>query len=244
MSFIRVLRAELYKMIKSKVWPILLIGPLFGGFIVYSYSTFSSGVSSWIDMYSRMIGVYGLYLLPLLSGLIVALICRYEHSNGGWKQYLSEPVKRWQVYTVKFILATGSIALIQLLMLGALIGIGTATGIEGEIPYRPIITSLAGGWLATFPLLALQLWLTTTWSSFAAPMAVNAALTLPSLLIAGHETLGAYYPWAQPLLVMAFPSEGLETFTFIPIETLVFVVVGGFITFFFGGMLLFQKRSY
>lgn len=244
MRLMRIFHVELYKLIKSKIWPIFLLGPLFGSFILYYYSLLGDNNTGWINAYSRMIGIYGLYLLPLLTGLIVAMICRYEHANGGWKQYLSQPVKRWQVYAIKYILASGSIAIIQFLMFIALIGVGTLIGIEGSVPLRPILTSLFGGWLATFPLVALQLWVTTSWSSFAAPMALNVVLTLPSLLVAGHETLGLYYPWAQPLLAMAFPSEGMETFSHIPLEIFLFVVICGFIIFFFGGMGLFQRRSY
>lgn len=246
MSLFRTFRAEFYKFRKAKVWPVLLISPLLCGLIAYStYSSLEQPTpDGWIAVYTYMIPAHGMLFLPLMAGLIVALICRYEHLHGGWKQYLAQPVRRWEVYVVKFILAAGAIAIIQLLMFLALLGVGTLSGIDASIPMNLIVKGLFGGWLATFPLIALQLWVTTAWSSFAAPMALNVIFTLPSILIANSATYGPYYPWSQPLLAMLLPSGGMSGFTFLSAETLFIVIIGGFLVFFIGGLSFFQKRAY
>lgn len=245
MSLFKTFRVEIYKFCKGKIWPILLISPLLCGLMAYFYSQAEwAEDSGWLDIYGNMVAMHGMYLLPLLTGLVVAMICRYEHLHGGWKQYLAQPVRRWQVYVVKFILAAGAIAVVQMLIFAALFGAGTLAGMEGSIPVDPIVTSLFGGWLATFPLLALQLWVTTAWSSFAAPMALNVIFTMPAVLIVASEQFGPYYPWAQPLLAMAVPSEGMDDLTFLSTETLLIVVLGGFLAFFVGGLSFFQKRAY
>lgn len=43
---------------------------------------------------------------------------------------------------------------------------------------------------------------------------------------------------------MAVPSEGMDDLTFLSTETLLIVVLGGFLAFFVGGLSFFQKRAY
>ncbi|HET7578989.1 MAG TPA: ABC transporter permease [Bacillales bacterium] len=246
MSFLKTIHAEFYKFRKTFTWTVLFLSPIIAGFAgFFTYSRLSDGHPSkpWMLIYSPMATIHGMLFLPLIVGVIVALICRYEHLHGGWKQYLVQPVRRWQVYLVKFGLAAGAIAVIQLLMLFALLAAGILNGIDHPFPLEMVLKSLIGGWIATFPLIALQLWVSTAWSSFAAPMAINVICTIPSMLIANSATYGPYYPWAQPLLAM-MPNAKSAGILFVSAETLFLVIAGSFVIFFVGGLTFFQKRAY
>lgn len=247
MSLWKTIHVEFYKFRKTWIWFVLFVSPILAGcsgLVNYYENSDSKKPESWLLLYDQMIiPVHGMLFLPLLTGVIAALICRYEHLQGGWKQYLSQPVKRWQVYLVKFGLAAVAIAMIQLLMLVALLAAGTITGIDQAFPLVEIVKSLLGGWVAAFPLIALQLWVSTAWSSFAAPMAINVICTLPSILISQSATYGPFYPWSQPLLAM-LPSEESGGFLFVSVETLFVVIIGSFIVFFVGGLTFFNRRAY
>ena len=102
--------------------------------------------------------------------------------------------------------------------------------------------SAFGGWVATFPLVALQLWISVMWKSFAAPFAVNVVFTLPSILAVNSKTFGPYYPWAQPFSMMYIGGNTDDVF-FVPWDQLLTVVGGSFVLFFLCGYFYFQRKA-
>ncbi|MCY1457777.1 hypothetical protein D9M71_750990 [compost metagenome] len=78
--------------------------------------------------------------------------------------------------------------------------------------------------------------------SFAAPFAVNVICTLPSILAINSKTIGPYYPWAQPFAMM-YVGGSTDDIFFVPWEQLITVVGGGFLLFFLGGYLYFQRKA-
>ncbi|MBM7585189.1 hypothetical protein JOC86_001731 [Bacillus pakistanensis] len=240
---IRLFRAEWYKVRKSKILPVLLLGPLIAGISGAGKSVYEEG-NQWLGPLFMMIIVHAQIFLPLLTGVLVAFICRYEHQNGGWKQLFALPVTRGQVFTVKFAIVAILIAVVQLLFLLGLYIIGMMKGFNDPFPLL-IWKSILGGWIACLPLIALQLWVSLAWSSFAAPLALNVIFTLPNILVANSATYGPWYPWAQPLLTMIAPltqGDVANNLNF-PIETLVFVISTSFLVFAFSGFIYFQRKT-
>ncbi|WP_337995046.1 ABC transporter permease [Paenibacillus thermotolerans] len=144
----------------------------------------------------------------------------------------------------KFALTAAMLAAAQLLFLTGLLLIGLVKGYPAPIPWDGIGRSVFGGWVACLPLAALQLAVSTAWSSFAAPMAVDVIFTLPNILVVNSAKYGPYYPWAQPMLAMA--SGGADSFGAfnVPLETLLIVILGSFLLFFVSGLVYFQRRSF
>src|SRR5690606_20910753 len=99
------------------------------------------------------------------------------------------------------------------------------------------------GWIAALPLAALQLFVSVVWSSFAAPLALNVIFTIPNMLIVNSEVYGPYYPWAQPLLSMLAVSPDKYGAFNVPLETLLYVILGGFALFFTAGLTYFQRKE-
>jgi len=243
---IALLQAEWFKLRKSKMVPIILAGPMMGLFIGLSANLEDNmqgiEINEWYISLFSMNLTYALLFLPLISGVFTSLICRYEHQSGGWKQLLALPVTRGKVFVAKYILIMLLVLAMQILYLGSVFAVGMVKGYTDSFPMEIVWKSIVGGWVATLPLVALQLWMSIMFKSFAAPFAVNVIFTFPSILAVNSERIGPYYPWAQPFSMMYIGGNTDDVF-FVPWEQLLTVVGGGFILFFFGGYYYFQRKS-
>lgn len=243
-TFLNICASERLKMSRSHIWLLMLISPMFVFLIALTVANTAS--FPWENLMLQSIILHAVFMLPVVSGLLPAFICRYEHTGGGWKQLLTLPVARAQVYFTKFVIVMALLAFCQLLALLAILGAGLIHGIDQSIPWSVLLRSFIGGWVACLPLVALQLGVSLSWSSFAAPLAINVAFTIPNLLIVNSGKIGPFYPWAQPLLAM-MPKVGNETYTFgafnLPLQNLMITVLGSFLLFLTVGLLHFCKKE-
>lgn len=239
-----ILQSEWFKLRKSKILLIIFTGPLIGLFTGVTAKPFhvEIEINEWYLPLLSMNLTYALLFLPLVTGVLASVICKYEHQAGGWKQLLALPVTRGQVFTGKYILLMLLVLVIQLFYLGAVYGVGMMKGFTDPFPIEIVWKSIFGGWIATFPLVAFQLWMSILFKSFAAPLAVNVIFTLPSILAVNSERFGPYYPWAQPFAMMYISDTSDDVFS-VPWEQLLTVVGGSFILFFLGGYLYFHRKT-
>lgn len=122
-SFWRVLSAERLKMSKSYVW-LLVIGSPILALLPGALADNQGEKMSWELLLNVMSMMHALLFLPVLSGIFAALICRYEHHDGGWKMLLSLPVTRLSVYLSKYVMIIGLLAAVQLTFLVMVLGMG------------------------------------------------------------------------------------------------------------------------
>ncbi|UOQ83695.1 ABC transporter permease [Gracilibacillus salinarum] len=237
------LQTEWFKLQKSNILPILLVGPLVGLLIGLTANMGISGVpNEWHLTFMMMNLTYALLFLPLILGVLASVICRYEHQAGGWKQLLALPVTRGRVFVAKYLLLMLLVMIIQLLYLGSLYAVGVIQGFTDPFPIDILWKSIFGGWVATLPLVALQLWMSIWFKSFAAPFAVNVVFTLPAILAVNSERFGPFYPWAQPFSMMYVGGSTNDVF-FVPWDQLLTVVGGSFLLFFIGGYVYFNRKA-
>lgn len=238
----RLFRSEFLKLWKSSIWLLIFVSPILSLLLGLS-EVDELEQNQWTATLSMMTVSHAILFLPLLTGIFSSFICRYEHVGGGWKQLLSLPVSRRQVYIVKILIVNLLIALTQLLFIGGLFLIGWMKGYPTELPWGIIFSSVLGGWLACMPLIALQIFVSVAWSSFAAPLAVNVIFTIPNMLIVNSATVGPYYPWAQPFLMM-MPNSS-ESFGALnaSTETLFIVILGSLLLFFGSGLGYFMRKE-
>ncbi|WP_217596102.1 ABC transporter permease [Cohnella sp. GbtcB17] len=244
---LRMIRSEWLKTRRLAKW--LLLGAAPGSAILTVLFGLSLDIGAtadfpWKEALALGAVLYGSLLLPLLTGVYAAIVCRYEHFGGGWKQLLALPVSRTQVYMVKLAYVAGLIAFTQVLFLALLLLLGAMKGGTGSIPWATMLSAACGGWIASLPLAALQLAVSSAWTSFAAPLAVNVAFTLPNMLVANSETYAPYYPWLQPMLAMT-PGNAYQfgAFGLSPLS-LYAVVFGSFVLFLGAGWGAFFRRSF
>lgn len=240
-TFTNVLRSEWLKMRKSNIWLLIFISPLLSALIGLG-QTLDEGMP-WLMLLAVMASLHAMLFLPLLTGVFAAFVCRYEHAGGGWKQLLSLPLSRSTLYWSKFLIVVLLLAVTQLLFLAAVITIGLLKGVEADVPWEILLRSVFGGWFATLPLAALQLFVSVAWASFAAPLAVNVIFTIPNMLILNSEKYGPYYPWAQPALSMLVVSDNSFGAFNVSFETLLFVICGSFFVFALSGWIYFWRKE-
>lgn len=239
----KILRSEFLKLRKSSIWLLIFISPILASLSGFGEISKDFPDYEWEMTLSMMVFLHALIFLPLLTGVFSAFVCRFEHAGGGWKQLLALPVSRGNVFLAKFIIVIGLLALTQILFAAGLLVIGGVKGFEAAIPWKIILTSIIGGWIACMPLAALQLFVSTAWSSFAAPLAINVIFTLPNILIVNSEKFGPYYPWAQPFLLMMPGSEENFGALNVSLATLIIVVLGSFAVFFLSGFTYFKRKE-
>lgn len=241
-TFFRVLSSERLKMAKSRIWLVLLASPVLSTLIGALVSV-PDGVDPWFIVLGAMVMLHAMLFLPIMAGLFPAFLCRYEHTGGGWKQLLVLPVSRTAVYLAKFTIVAGLLAICQVIFLAGILVAGWIQGFSAPIPWTTIATSLLGGWIACLPLVALQLGVSLSWASFAAPLALNVSLTIPNLLIVNSARFGPFYPWAQPLLGMMPIGEADYGAFNLPVESLMITVLGSFLLFFMAGWIHFCRKE-
>lgn len=240
---VSILQSEWFKLRKSKIIFIIFVGPLIGLMIGLLPNTFPElEMNQWYISLLSMNLTYALLFLPLMTAVLACMICKYEHQAGGWKQLLALPVTRGKVFIAKYVLLMFIVLVIQLLYLVAVYAVGMMKGFTDPFPLMIVWKSIFGGWVATFPLVAMQLWMSILFKNFAAPFSVNVIFTLPSMLVVNSERFGPYYPWAQPFSMMYIGGDTEDVF-FIPWDQLLTVVGGSFVLFFLGGYIYFQRKS-
>ncbi|HIW35005.1 MAG TPA: ABC transporter permease [Candidatus Paenibacillus intestinavium] len=241
---VNLLQAEWYKLRKTNIIPFILTGPLLVLAIAWNVELDMEGTEGFQYIYTSMMVnlVYAVMFLPLMTGVLAAIICRYEHQAGGWKQLFALPTTRGKVYVSKFVIIISITLIMQLLYALVLLAVGLMKDYGEPFPMVLIVKSVLGGWVATLPLIALQLWLSTLFKSFAAPFAVNVIFTIPTILVMNSEKFAPYYPWAQPFAMMYIAEDKRDVF-FIPWEQLLTVVGGSFIVFFLVGYIYLQRKE-
>ncbi|KMK75493.1 ABC transporter permease [Alkalihalobacillus pseudalcaliphilus] len=237
----KLLQMEWYKLRKTNILPLLLIIPLFTFIAGYAPPLFEGSSNEWYITLTYMSLSYSLLFYPLLIGVMASFLCRYEHQEGGWKQLLTLPINRTHIYLSKFTLLFLVIGSMQLLFIGTWVLVGVMKGMADPLPIVVMVQVFFGGWIAALPIAALMLWLSSMWSSFAAPLTVNVIFTLPSIMIANSETIAPYYPWVQPFFLMLPEGLGWEfTVSFLPFLIAIF---GFFIVFFLGGFVYLKNKE-
>lgn len=239
--FRQILWAERLKMAKSGVWMLTLVSPVIA--ILPGFMAGRRGEAlTWELLNSVMALMHAMLFLPVLTGIFAAMLCRYEHQDGGWKQVLSLPVTRCSLYLAKFMMIVILLGTVQLLYLAAVLTVGWFRE-AGPVPVIPLLQGVFGGWFACLPLAALQLAVSQYWSSFGAPLALNVSLTLPNILIANSATYGPFYPWVQPMLAMSpYGQEAFGAFQ-LPMIRLMLVVLVSLLLFLTAGLIFFRRKA-
>ncbi|OWA35253.1 hypothetical protein B9G55_11370 [Saccharibacillus sp. O16] len=245
-TWIAALRSERIKLGRSQVLLLAVFAPLLSVLIglLSNMNNLGTGAEAWEGLLLVMAMFHAMFFLPMMTGIFSAFVCRYEHAGGGWKQILSLPVSRTALYMAKLLTVAGALALAQILFSIGLLVVGMVKGMDiGSVPWGVLGTRLLSGFIACLPLAALQLFVSTMWSSFAAPLVLNMIFTVPNILIANSATVGPYYPWVQPMLAMIPNSGGYDFGAFsLPLENLMVTVVGSFVLFLAAGLIYFVRK--
>lgn len=244
-TFLQMLAVERLKLFRSPVWLLVFVSPLLAtaiGMMVNFGTDGSPG--DWPTLLAAMSLLHAMLFLPIMAGIFAAVVCRFEHVGGGWKQLLALPVSRPAVYAAKMTAVLGLLAICQLLLLAGLWAAGLVQGVTEPFPWAAVLTRLCVSWFACWPIVAMQLGASLGWSSFGIPLALNVSFTVPNMLIVNSAKIAPFYPWAQPLLAMVPTGQGQGFFSSpLPLESVIFAVAGSFLVFAAAGLIYFIKKE-
>lgn len=202
----KVIAIELLKLKRTKIWWLVLGAPVFmviqGAInLLRYYDLFTGrGQNLWEQLYTQSMIFYVSILFPLLISLVMALWARVEYAQQGWKYYFSLPVKRGQIYGVKFAIACGFIFFNVLALLISLIVAGILIGAPENIPYQTLIVKPITVYGSALPLMAFFYVLSLRFSSLMVPLAMGIGGALPAMLVANTK-FWLFYPWTYPIMV-------------------------------------------
>lgn len=235
-AFMRVLRVEVMKVRWPLTLAILAVAPILS-LLMSGSPAIGQEFESY---YLNSVMVYGWLFYPIVAGILAALVCRTEHLNGGWKQLLVLPVRRAHVYAAKYVVVAVLLLVSQVLIGGCVVAGMAMAGRVGDVLWRDLGIGLLNGWIAVLPLAALQMWASVKWKAFGGPLALNVTLTVPALFAVQSDKYGPWYPWGQPILAMMAAVNDDRALT-VSVQTLVYVIIGGFVVWFFGGLIAFVR---
>ncbi|GIN93684.1 permease [Siminovitchia terrae] len=203
---------ELMKLKRQKIWILVLIGPVVGTFLgSFNYTSSldilsKSGTNEWYQLWTQVTFFYGLFLLPILSGIYAIFLCRTDHLTGGWKQLFSMPVKREKIFVSKLVLLVLLLLFTQITQCLLFVIVGKLLGLQDEMNLVFFFKAVINGWIAIFPIATFQLILAIKTKSFMLSLSLNVLFTFLSLVMM-VVNLEQYYPWALPSIAMASPTE-------------------------------------
>ncbi len=217
MSIFRVLYAELLKLKRTLAFRVIFVLPLLVAllqfFALWKTRKIGADFRLWETLPTNMLGIWAVFMMPLLITLVTALLNGIEHSDKQWKYILALPIPRHTVYLAKFIVAEILIAAstLFLCLLTALIGLGLMLlrpelAHAGPVPYYWLAKYAALVWLASWLITAIHTWVSIRWSGFAMALGTGIGGTFFALF-AASAAFGKYYPWLLPMNV--FNSERL-----------------------------------
>jgi lantibiotic transport system permease protein len=158
------LASEFLKIKRRWVWFLVALGPIgvitiqgFNFGLRYDYLTKIYADDLWGGLLLNI----RLFLTPVIilgSTIIASMIANVDHQSTSWKHLISLPIRKRQIVITKFIASALllSVSCILLSIGSTLLGIGLDFGLA--IPWIEVIKTSFYPFLATLPILAIQLW--------------------------------------------------------------------------------------
>lgn len=192
------LNAEILKLKRSLAWPVVVFLPI-AVVLMGAATQLADGAQpedGWHTVWLQSVGFYGLFPLAIGIAILGSLVWRAEHRGSNWNALMSGPTTSRQLVIAKATVVAGLTAIMQIILLIAVIAIGKlAFGLPGMLPGQYIGTTVLLV-LATIPVSILQSALSTFLRSFAAPIAVAlvaSGVSTLTLMAVGNAALVSPY---------------------------------------------------
>lgn len=231
----KLLTADFLKIKRKGLWFLTALGPLG----VVALQTVNYGIrkdyllqQSEDDWGYYLGNVHSFTPLALILGIAIltSFMASIEDETNAWKQLIALPVSRLTVYLSKFTVLTLLLFVSSSLLPVLILAHGLFLDLGENIPYMELIKSSYYPFLASLPVLALQLWIATVSQNQAIPITVGvfgvifafSAYKLPDWMI-----------WKWPSLMNEWDEPIINVALGIGVGTLIYIV----------GMLDFTRRD-
>lgn len=209
MTVFRVLHAELLKLKRTLAFRMVFVLPLLVAvlqfFALWRTRKFGADFKLWETLPTNMLGIWAVFMMPLLITLETALLNGIEHSDKQWKHIFALPIPRHTVYLAKFVVAQGLIAASTLVLCVLTVIVGLCImqlrpelAHAGAVPYVWLAKYAAFVWLAAWLIIAIHTWISIRFAGFALALGTGIAGVFFALF-AASASVGKYYPWLLPM---------------------------------------------
>lgn len=209
MMVLRSLRADFLKIRRKGICFLIFLAPL--GLVAMQGLNFGLRYDYLSNIYKDNLWgglIYNIELFVPISlflgcTLISSLVANVEHQMSSWKQLLALPISRSAVFLSKFALCVLLLTASCLLLPLCTVGLGLLLGFEPALPIKELLSMGFYPYLAAWPLLALQLWLSLTFRNQALPVSIGVAAAILSPFTLD---LSAWMPLNWPTLALGDTS--------------------------------------
>lgn len=244
-SYLRMVQVEFFKSKRSFIWIIVFIAPLVmifygaSNYVKFQEVLVHQHEHAWVKLYVQIVIWYSILLYPMSIGVLGVLLSRTEHAENTWKYILALPYHRNTVYLSKLanLLVMTGIS-ISFFSIGILL-CGFILNVPGSVPYTIILGNTFLGWVTSWPILSIQLWLSIRFSGVGIPMAISAITSIIGVIVTNSQ-YAKFYIWSYPALSMLPKGEGFDT------ESSLFIFVVSIFLFFMTNLIAifdFVKRD-
>lgn len=207
----KLLRADFLKIKRKGFWFLTFLGP----FGVVALQMVNYGVrkdyllkQSEDDWGYYLLNVSSFTPLALALGIVIltSFMASVENETNSWKQLISLPVSKMNVYLSKFTVLAFFLFLSSVLLMVFTIALGVFLDLGEQTPFVEIVKYSFYPYFAALPILALQLWIATVSQNQGIPITtgvlgvifVYSALVLPDWMIWKWPSLTN--EWNEPVI--------------------------------------------
>jgi ABC-2 type transport system permease protein len=192
---------ETIKLRRSLALALCFAAPACVAFICLLFLVSKKGPSPWHGLFGEGLALWAYFMLPMSVTALTVLIAQIEHGPRMWNHILALPVPRWRIFAAKAVVALGMAALMTVVFTAMLIGIGFGwsaaipdRALTGAPPLGMLALSMACVFVASFALVAVQLWAALRFRSFVPPLTLGIMGTFGALAVTASKQF-YIFPW-------------------------------------------------
>jgi len=165
---------------------------------------FAQSVNPAAMIVQGLVGLWGIFVLPVFAAVETSLLAALEHQNRGWKHLFALSPARGALLAAKFVAAALLVTIAHAFLFGyTLVLLRVAprlqpgVGLDAPIPIVATLVVVAACWVSCLFLVGVHTSISLRWPSFA----LNVGIALAGLLFAVgmlDTRLGELYPWSLP----------------------------------------------
>ena len=217
-AFLTMCRIELLKLRRTLALWMVVIAPAFVVSLqmliwINSKSAFDVDVDLWLQFLGNVLSMWAIFMLPLFTALIVALVYHIDHSTQGWLRMFVLPVPSWTIPAAKLSLVVAMVvAATAVLVAGCLAGASVAAllnqkvELPADIPWALVAERSSRVLATSFLIVVIQNAVSLRFSSVPVSLGVGITGTFVALFASGWKW-GPYYPWLMPILTIHGKDE-------------------------------------
>ncbi len=203
------LAVEAIKLRRSLALLLVVVAPALIAVFVFFNLLRAEHAMPWPMLLQTSAAIWAFFMLPMTVTALTALVAHTEHSPRAWDTLRALPVPRWHLYAAK---AVGVLTLV--VAMSALLAMLTLAATAAAAWFKPAIAPtgapdlaayfvlLGRIFLASWLLVAVQLWIALRFSSFVPALATGIGGTFFAV-VATTAKIGVVLPWQIPINQLA-----------------------------------------